>query len=102
MPRPLHLEPEVARTYTIKKVLERIDADKPDARGSPRESVLAHSACVARKFRRYHQTTNEWAAERITIDGEAMTVTAPETVHAEIVRMLMPGSKAASVKPAST
>ncbi len=81
-------EPEVPRTYTIKRVLERIDADRP-TREEARGNLYWLTVHVLRgSSGRYHETTNEWAAERISIDGDTMAVTAPETVHAEIARML--------------
>ncbi len=89
VPRPVDLEPEVPRTYTIKKVLERIDADKP-TREEARGNLYWLTVFVLRTNAESGgvEASNEWAAERISIDGETMTVTAPESVHAEIARML--------------
>ncbi len=36
----------------------------------------------------YHAKSNEWAAERIKIDGDRLTVTAPRSVLDEIRRLL--------------
>jgi hypothetical protein len=80
--------PSVTRTYDIEKALNRIAADErteADARVKL-NSVLIH--ILRSSTGQYRTLTDEWAQERLTLDGPNLTINAPLNAHAEIVRNL--------------
>jgi beta-lactamase regulating signal transducer with metallopeptidase domain len=80
--------PPVTRTYDVEKALARIAVDEGsiDIAHQTLNGILKH--ILRGSTGRFHELTDEWAQERLTLDDTTLTVNAPLNVHAEITRNL--------------
>ncbi len=85
---PIELGPDVTRAYDLEKSVQRIAGDiRPlDEARAELYRVLPH--LLRGSTGQYHAYSNEWAQERLQLDGYTLTVKAPLKVHTDLARYL--------------
>jgi beta-lactamase regulating signal transducer with metallopeptidase domain len=80
--------PPVTRTYDVEKALVRIAADEGsiDVAHDTLNGILKH--ILRGSTGRFHELTDEWAQERLTLEGTTLSVNTSLDMHAEIARNL--------------
>ncbi|HVU88452.1 MAG TPA: M56 family metallopeptidase [Pirellulales bacterium] len=79
--------PEIARTYDLAKIWERIDTN-PGSDTARRNVYWLLAHVLPMSASQHDVKTKEWADERMKLDGDRLTITAPRTVNDEIARLL--------------